>query len=472
MARPSPHNSRAQRFPFSTPWSPAKLTDTPVDMQPQYSGTTLYAHYGSPVITARNTVLIPVKKVIPVDSFKFEARSGANGALLWSMDSDYILPAHNWLPTYNLTLTTTNRVYAAGAGGKLFYRDNPDSTTGSVQSVIFYGASAYAAAQSTYDATVFINTPITADAQGNLFFGFLVTGANPSNLTSGIARVASNGVATWIDAAVLMGAAFARPTMNSAPALSIDQGTLYVAVRTSPTSPGVQTGHLVALDSTTLALKSRRQLLDPYSAADARVIDDSTSSPAVGPDGDVYFGVLENLVPGHTSQGWMLHFDATLATTKTPGAFGWDNTASFVPAGMVPSYTGTSTYLLMTKYNSYISGQNRIAILDPNQTQVDTYLGTTVMKEILTMLGPTPDPRNPGGFTEWCINTAAVDPITRSVLVNSEDGYLYRWNLVTNQLSESIRLTSGLGEAYTPTAIGPDGAVYAINNAVLFSVGR
>jgi hypothetical protein len=72
---------------------------------------------------------------------------------------------------------------------------------------------------------------------------------------------------------------------------------------------------------------------------------------------------------------------------------------------------------------------------------------------------------------EWCINTAAVDPITRSILANSEDGLLYRWNLATGALSESIVLTAGLGEAYTPTVIGPDGTVYAVNNATLFAVG-
>jgi hypothetical protein len=49
---------------------------------------------------------------------------------------------------------------------------------------------------------------------------------------------------------------------------------------------------------------------------------------------------------------------------------------------------------------------------------------------------------------------------------------LYRWDLTTNKLSEKVRLTSGLGESYTPTAVGPDGLVYAINNATLFAIGK
>src|SRR5439155_12831525 len=58
-----------------------------------------------------------------------------------------------------------------------------------------------------------------------------------------------------------------------------------------------------------------------------------------------------------------------------------------------------------------------------------------------------------------------------SVLVNNEDGILYRWNLMTETLTEAITITAGLGEAYTPTLVGPDGTVYAINNATLFAVG-
>ena len=67
---------------------------------------------------------------------------------------------------------------------------------------------------------------------------------------------------------------------------------------------------------------------------------------------------------------------------------------------------------------------------------------------------------------------AAIDPVTKSILVNSEDGVLYRWDLTTNTLSQKAVLSSGIGEAYTPTEIGPDGTAYAINDAILDAVGN
>ena len=72
---------------------------------------------------------------------------------------------------------------------------------------------------------------------------------------------------------------------------------------------------------------------------------------------------------------------------------------------------------------------------------------------------------------EWCVNTSAVDSIGHSAMVNNEDGKIYRWNLDNNTLSESVTLTAGTSEAYTPTVIGPDGTVYAINAATLYAVG-
>ena len=187
--------------------------------------------------------------------------------------------------------------------------------------------------------------------------------------------------------------------------------------------------------------------MDPHNTANPAVItNDGTASPTVGPDGDVYIGVLENPFASNHDRGWLLHFSADLSTSKIPGAFGWDDTASIVPASMVPSYTGTSTYLLMTKYNNYAGeggdGVNKIAILDPNAMMDDPVTGACVMQEVLTIAGPTPDPEyigtHPGAVREWCINTAVVDPATDSILANSEDGTLYRWNLTTNTFTQHI----------------------------------
>ena len=444
----------------------------PLDLAPQQTSGELLVHYGSPVVTSFNTVLLPVKTGA-AGGFRVEARSGVNGGLIWSADSDYLTPPHDWLPSYNLALTSSTSLYAPGSGGKLLVRDQADSAAGTVRSLVFYGAASYAANPAAYDGTVFIDTPITIDSKGNAFFGFMVTGTNPANLVGGIARIDASGAGRWVAAA---GAAndpdVVKVAMNSAPALSADEATVYVAVN----ADAVQKGYLVALDSTTLAVKSRMLLLDPRDGQPALVSDDATASPTIGPDGDVFFGVLEAAAGAHNGRGWLLHFDAGLTSSLVPGAFGWDDTASVVPVSMVPSYGGTSSYLLMTKYNNYADsggdGQSRLAVLDPKASQVDPISGLRVMLEVLTILGPTFESGTSGPVKEWCINTAAVDPLTGSVLVNSEDGFLYRWDLSSNAFTQRIRLTSGIGEAYTPTAIGADGAVYAVNNAVLFSIAK
>src|SRR4029453_7613150 len=113
------------------------------------------------------------------------------------------------------------------------------------------------------------------------------------------------------------------------------------------------------------------------------------------------------------------------------------------------------------------NGVNRLAILDPHAAVSDPATGAKVMARVITTAGPTPDQEHvDGGFPravrEWCINTAAIDVGTRCALVNNEDGILYRWDFTTNTLTETVVLTPGLGEAYTPTCLGADGTVYAI----------
>lgn len=449
---------------------------SPVDLAPQYTPSgALLTHYGSPIVTTNNSVVIPVKTAA-TGVYRVEGRDGATGALLWSAATDYVTPPRNWLPPYNLLLTQQGRLYAPGAGGKLLMRTDADAANGTFAAQIFYGAATYNANPAAFDGSVFINTPLTADAQGNLFFGFHVTGMNPAGLVSGIARVSPDGTGIWVSAATAAGdPSVQKPAMNCAPALSIDGGTVYIAVNRGSTS-ATQTGFLLALDSATLATRAKVALTDPNLLTPARISDDGTSSPVVGPDGRVFYGVLETQFPTHNARGWLLQFDALLNPAGVPGSFGWDVSPSVIPAAMVPSYTGTSTYLLAQKYNNYNGvgtgdGLNRMAVLDPKASQADPVVPSVqVMREVLTILSPTPDGNSATARREWCINTMAADPTRKSILANNEDGVLYRWDLTTNTLSQGLRLNAGLGQAYTPTLVGADGAVIAISNAILYSI--
>ncbi len=446
-----------------------------------------YAHYGAPVITPANTIFVPVK-ISAADGFQINVFNAATGAALYSLSTDYVQPSHNWILPYQPVLAGT-RLYYPGAGGTVYYIDNVDSVShgAPVQQVFYTTLANYQANAAGFNSTVFINTPITADSSGNVFFGFRVTGTAPAPLNttqSGFVRIDPSGNAIY----VLAGAAandvnIGRDTHNSAPALSNDEKTVYVAVKAASAD---DYGYLLGLGATTLATKFKVFLKDPRNnnAMNARLLDDSTASPMVGPDNDVYFGVYGN--PSNGSRGFLLHFNSDLTVEKAPGGFGWDNTVSVVPASMVPSYTGASSYLLFTKYNNYANagndsgdGVNRIALLDPNATQVDTHAssnGMLIMREVLTVIGPTADKEDrstnyPLAVREWCINTAAVNPATNSIFMPSEDGHIYRWNLVSNSLSQFVQLNAGIGEPYVPTIIGPDGTVFTLNGGTMSALG-
>jgi hypothetical protein len=462
---------------------------TPIDLHP----TAGFAHYGAPLVTAGNSVIVPVKTA--TDGFQISVLDGATGrARRPVISTDYILPAHNWIPVYNPAIASASasrrasqsRLYYAGAGGTLFYISNPDAIRALAPPVrvAFFGLDVYQRNPASFNTTVFVNTPITTDQQGNVFFGFRVQGTAPAPLNttqSGFARIAPDGSGRYVLAgSAAADGSIARGPHNSAPALSNDERTLYVVVKSQTTNAY---GYLLGLDSTTLETKYKVFLRDPRnnSVNNASITDDSTASPMIAPDNDVYLGVFAN--PNNGSRGFLLRFSSDLAVAKTPGAFGWDMTPAIVPASMVPGYTGSSQYLIFTKYNNYAlsdgDGVNRIALLDPNSTQIDphpTAANLVEMREVLTVIGPAPDPDTlsttfPNAVREWCINTAAVNPATNSIFVPSEDGHLYRWNLATHMLSQGTVLTKGIGEPYVPTIIGPDGTVYTLNGGTMFALG-
>jgi plastocyanin len=74
-------------------------------------------------------------------------------------------------------------------------------------------------------------------------------------------------------------------------------------------------------------------------------------------------------------------------------------------------------------------------------------------------------------LTSWtlfrCCNIGVFDPFSNSVYCNNADSHQYRWDLKNNVIAERVYMGSALLEAYTPSVIGPDGAIYAINMGVM-----
>ena len=444
---------------------------TPVDLDPQIGEDgELTTHYASPMITAANTILVPVKTTA-TGNWEIQARQGGTGSLIWTLASDYSEPlTASTVPPFPAQLTKQNMLYMAGAGGTVLTRAKPDKANGQSERLAFYGLSIYQAHMSAMSQAVMIDTPITSDAAGNIYFGFVAEGKNPAKVVSGLARISATGAGSWVSAATASGDA----TMNEvpigcAPSVSADGSTIYVAVSNG------SAGYLVSLNSATLAPVAHVALVDPSSGQPAWVTDLATASPTIGPDGDVYYGVVENPFPNHDGRGWLLHYDAGLTKVKTPGSFGWDDTASIIPG------TNKHNYSVMVKYNNYVGvgplgdGKDKLAILNPEATQLDEYSTTkvVVMKEVQTILGPTPQPNQPDGAVfEWCVNSSVVDVAGGAVFAGNEDGNFYRWDLASNTLSQKMPLSAPQGESYTPTLIGPDGTVYAINTAVLSAIGH
>jgi len=415
-------------------------------------------HFSPPVVTRSNTVIFPMNLTNSGYNFRIEALVGDTGQTNWEQPTDFT-PGTRLVSLCPLVLTPKNRLYFAASGGTVFYCDSPDATASPLFTrAAFYGLSQYLTNTNALNSNIFICTPITSDRYGNIFFGYQSEARLPIGAQGGLARIDFDGSGSWIGASNAIGSSTVNePIFNCAPALSLDEKTVYMAFGAGNGGQAC----LAAMDSRTLAPLASVHLKDPETKNVAGASDGSTASPTVGPDGDVYFGVSGD----NDDRGWLLHFDSSLSVLKTPGLFGWDVTDSIVNASLVPSYQGNSTYLLATKYNNYDAGQYSMAILDPQRGILDSQSGVTVMAPVLSMPSPSK--------LEWCVNSAAVDPFTKSVLINNENGWLYRWDLTSNQLTQQIALTSiQTGEAYTPTVIGVDGIVYAINRGNLFAVGK
>ena len=179
--------------------------------------------------------------------------------MIWSETTDYQMPP-SLDSTYNVTLSPSNKVYAAGAGGKLFYRDDADAKDGVTKTIAFYGDSVYSANKTALDAAIVINTPITVDANNNVYFDLprrqgilLVCRAAWLELVRMVKEAGSSTAKITNDVNI------AKVATNSAIAVSRDGKTIYVLANNNFLANTRQTGSLLALDSSTLALKNKVQ---------------------------------------------------------------------------------------------------------------------------------------------------------------------------------------------------------------------
>ena len=215
----------------------------------------------------------------------------------------------------------------------------------------------------------------------------------------------------------------------------------------------------------------------------ARVLDDSSSSITVAPDGSLLYGAYTRY---DFARGHLMKFSPT---GKFLGAysFGWDSTPAIYPHD--------GTYSIVIKDNEYGGGPQFgsycnddsfcpprdngpffITQLNPSLKVEWKFQNTNDQRCTRNPDGsPTCVPNNSGnqwlniGF-EWCINAPVVDK-QGVVYANSEDGNLYAISQ-GGTLKQNIFLDLALGAAYTPLAIGPDGKIYTENKGTLFVIGR
>ena len=254
---------------------------TPIDTH--YTG---FAHYGAPLITPSNTVIVSVKTAA---GFQVKAFESATGRLKYTITNDYIMApiaSGGWIPVYQPVIANPPsgaRLYYPGAGGTIYHIDNLDSDTPGIpiQECFYTNAADYSNNASAYNSRVFVNTPITADTNGNVFFGFRIPQTNaapaPLNTTNGgFARIDPAGNASYVLVnAAANDARITRDSHNSAPALSNDGSTLYVAVKGTNSNYA----YLLGLDATNLSTKYKVFLRNPSDNQPSSVPDDGTASP-------------------------------------------------------------------------------------------------------------------------------------------------------------------------------------------------
>src|ERR1700721_3050809 len=85
----------------------------PVDLHPPQGE--IFIHYGSPLVTAANTVIVPVKT--GANSFRVEGHDGATGKRLWLHNTGWQAPEADFVPGLGPTISG-NQLFIPDIAGR------------------------------------------------------------------------------------------------------------------------------------------------------------------------------------------------------------------------------------------------------------------------------------------------------------------------------------------------------------------
>lgn len=216
----------------------------------------------------------------------------------------------------------------------------------------------------------------------------------------------------------------------------------------------------------------------------ARVLDDSSSTPTIAPDGSIFYGAytLYNWAQGH-----MLHFSAN-GDFLNSFNFGWDTTPAILPHDGTYSVVFKNNHYGGAGFGDYCSDPNwcpdrsnpNASFLGPEQYFVSQFDPNLNIQWSFQNTNTQSCTRNsdgtvscvsdhPNGF-EWCVNAPVLDA-NGVVYANSEDGNLYAIAQGGTMLQRIFQQLA-IGAAYTPASLDSSGRIYSQNDGHLFIVTK
>ena len=404
------------------------------------AGGALLIHYGSPVVTSHNTVVCRSRPA-PAAAFASRRDRARNGGADL-VDADRLHAAAAQLgaelqPRARRRRTGSMRPAPAAS---CWCKDDADARRGALARVVFYGAAAYTANPAAFDASVFINTPLTVDAQGNVFFGFIVTGGEPGGArqrhrphrrrrrrqlgrpprprpaTPPIAKVGDEQRAGAVDrrAGRCTSRSTARRRRHGA-------GRLPARARQHDAR----------------ASRARSLLLDPRPARSRASATTRPRRRRSAPTATSSSACSRRHFGAHNARGWLLHFDATLATAARAGRLRLGQHAVDRAGG---DGAVVRRHLALPADDQVQQLRRHRQRRRPEPARRSS---TRARRQIDPISGPAGDEggaddrsarRSSRAARPRSRSGASTPPpsirATKSILVNSEDGYLYRWDLV------------------------------------------